>query len=189
MIPGIIGRKIGMTQVFSDNGTAEAVTAIEAGPCVVTQVKAATKEGYTAVQLGFGEVKRLKSSQREHLKGPGQFKHLREFRVDDIEAIEVGQRVDASLFKEGDLIDMGVAHDIVEKSGAWFSFQGQRIGQGREAVKAFLKEHAETAQEIEKLIREKLMPVSPPDPENGNQGKGASPDPEVVPAAHSGRRN
>jgi len=106
MIPGIIGRKIGMTQVFSDNGKAEAVTAIEAGPCVVTQVKAATKEGYTAVQLGFGEAKRLKSSQREHLKGPGQFKHLREFRVDDIEAIEVGQRVDASLFKEGDLIDI-----------------------------------------------------------------------------------
>ncbi len=106
MIPGIIGRKIGMTQMFTDDGTAEAVTAIEAGPCVVIQVKTAAKEGYNAVQLGFGEVKRLKSSQREHLKGPGQFKHLREFRMDDIEAIEVGQRVDVSLFNDGDLIDI-----------------------------------------------------------------------------------
>jgi len=106
MVTGIIGRKIGMTQVFSGNGKAEAVTAIEAGPCVVTQVKAAAKEGYNAVQLGFGEVKRLKSPQRGHLKGLGQFKYLREFRVDDIEAIEVGQRVDVSLFKEGDLIDV-----------------------------------------------------------------------------------
>jgi len=106
MIPGIIGRKIGMTQMFTDDGTAEAVTAIEAGPCVVIQVKTAAKEGYNAVQLGFGEVKRLKSSQREHLKGPGQFKHLREFRMDDIEAIEVGQQVDVSLFNEGDLIDI-----------------------------------------------------------------------------------
>jgi len=106
MVPGIIGRKIGMTQVFSDNGEAEAVTAIEAGPCIVTQVKTAAEEGYNAVQLGFGEVKRLKSPQRGRLKGLGQFKHLREFRIDDIEAIEVGQRVDASLFKEGDMVDV-----------------------------------------------------------------------------------
>jgi recombination protein RecA len=91
--------------------------------------------------------------------------------------------------KEGDLIDMGVAQEIVEKSGAWFSFQGQRIGQGREAVKAFLKEHTETAQEIEKLIREKLMPITQPEPENNNNGKGASPDPEVAQTARSGRRN
>jgi len=106
MVTGIIGRKIGMTQVFSDNGEAEAVTAIEAGPCVVTQVKTAAKEGYNAVQLGFGEVKRPESPQRGRLKGPGQFKHLREFRIDDIEATEVGQRVDASLFKEGDMVDV-----------------------------------------------------------------------------------
>jgi len=106
MVTGIIGRKIGMTQVFSDNGEAEAVTAIEAGPCVVTQVKTAAKEGYNAVQLGFGEVKRPESPQRGHLKGLGQFKHLREFRIDDIEATEVGQRVDAGLFKEGDMVDV-----------------------------------------------------------------------------------
>ncbi|HUV56263.1 MAG TPA: 50S ribosomal protein L3 [Dehalococcoidales bacterium] len=106
MVPGIIGRKIGMTQVFSDNGEAEAVTAIEAGPCIVIQVKTVAKEGYNAVQLGFGEAKRLKSSQRGHLKELGQFKYLREFRIDDMEAVELGQQVDVSLFKEGDLVEI-----------------------------------------------------------------------------------
>jgi len=95
-----------MTQIFKDNGEAEAVTAIEAGPCVVIQVKTATKEGYDAVQLGFGEAKRLKSAQRGHLKELGQFKYLREFRVDDAEAVGVGDKVDISLFKEGDLVDV-----------------------------------------------------------------------------------
>jgi len=106
MLQGIIGRKLGMTQIFKDNGEAEAVTAIEAGPCVVIQVKTATKEGYDAVQLGFGEAKRLKSAQRGHLKELGQFKYLREFRVDDAEAVGVGDKVDISLFKEGDLVDV-----------------------------------------------------------------------------------
>ncbi|MFH0769635.1 MAG: 50S ribosomal protein L3, partial [Chloroflexota bacterium] len=76
MIPGIIGRKLGMTQIFRDNGEAQAVTAIEAGPCAVIQVKTAAKEGYNAVQLGFGETKRLKSPQRGHLKELGQFRYL-----------------------------------------------------------------------------------------------------------------
>ena len=106
MIQGIIGRKLGMTQVFSDDGKAEAVTAIEAGPCIVVQVKTAAKGGYNAAQLGFGEAKRLKSPQRGHLKGLGQFKYLREFRVEDSEAIEVGQKVDVSLFQAGDLVDI-----------------------------------------------------------------------------------
>jgi len=106
MIEGIIGRKLGMTQVFKENGKAEAVTAIEAGPCTVIQVKARDKEGYNAAQLGFGEVKRLKSPQQGHLKGLGQFRYLREFRVDDSEAVEVGQKIDVSLFKVGELVDV-----------------------------------------------------------------------------------
>ena len=105
-IEGIIGKKLGMTQIFRQNGKAEAVTAIEAGPCTVIQVKTVAKEGYNAAQLGFGEVKQLKSPQRGHFKGLGQFKHLREFKVDDAEAIEVGVRVDVSLFKAGDLVDI-----------------------------------------------------------------------------------
>jgi len=106
MLQGIIGRKLGMTQVFKENGVVAAVTAIEAGPCTVIQVKAAAKEGYNAVQLGFDEAKRLKSPQRGHLRGLGQFKYLREFRVDDAEAATVGGRVDVSLFKEGDMVDV-----------------------------------------------------------------------------------
>jgi large subunit ribosomal protein L3 len=106
MIQSIIGKKVGMTQVSGDDGKMEAITAIEAGPCTVTQVKTAAKERYNAAQLGFGEVKRLSSPQRGHLKGLGLFKYLREFRVSDAEAIEVGQRVDVSLFKAGDLVDI-----------------------------------------------------------------------------------
>jgi len=105
-LQGIIGRKLGMTQIFTDSGEAEAVTTIQAGPCTVTQVKTRGKEGYSAAQLGFGEVKRLNSPQKGHLKGLGQFRYLREFRVSDAEAIEVGDRVDVSLFKAGDLVDI-----------------------------------------------------------------------------------
>ena len=105
-IQGIIGRKLGMTQIFRDNGEAQAVTAIEAGPCAVTQIKTAAKEGYNAVQLGFGETKRLNSPRRGHLKELGQLKYLRELRIDDAEAIKVGDRVDVSLFKIGDLVDI-----------------------------------------------------------------------------------
>ena len=106
MIQSIIGKKLWMTQVFKDSGIMEAVTAIEAGPCTVTQIKTAAKEGYNAAQLGFGTVKRLNSPQRGHLKGLEQFKYLREFRMDDVEATEVGQKVDVSLFKSGDLVDI-----------------------------------------------------------------------------------
>lgn len=106
MTQGIIGKKLGMTQIFRDNGKAEAVTAIEAGPCTVIQVKTVANEGYNAVQLGFGETKRLKSPQRGHLKGLGQFRYLREFRVDNTETTQVGEQVDVSLFKVGDLVDI-----------------------------------------------------------------------------------
>ena len=94
MLQGIIGRKLGMTQIFKENGEAESVTAIEAGPCKVTQVKAADKEGYNAVQVGFGEAKRLNSAQRGHLKELGQFRYIREFRVDSVEDINVGDSLD-----------------------------------------------------------------------------------------------
>jgi len=106
MLQGIIGKKLSMTQIFGDNGRTKAVTAIDAGPCTVIQVKTVAKDGHNAVQLGFGENKRLNSPQRGHLKGLGQFKYLREFRVGDTEATQVGDRVDVSLFKAGDLVDI-----------------------------------------------------------------------------------
>ncbi len=106
MISGIIGRKIGMTQIFQENGRVEAVTAIEAGPCFVTQIKRVAKEGYDAVQLGFGTAKSLNLPEKGHLKNVGLIKYLREFEVSDIDSIEVGQKVDASIFEPGDLVDV-----------------------------------------------------------------------------------
>ena len=106
MTQGIIGKKLGMTQIFRDNGKVEAVTAIEAGPCAVVQVKTAAREGYNALQIGFGQAKRLSSPQRGHLKDLGQFRYLREFRADDIEGVQVGDRIDVSLFQVGDLVDV-----------------------------------------------------------------------------------
>ncbi len=106
MVQGIIGRKICMTQVFGEDGRVEQVTAIEAGPCFVTQIKRDAKEGYDAIQLGFGEAKRLNQPQKGHLKKVGMLKHLREFEASDIDSIKVGQRVDISMFKAGDLVDV-----------------------------------------------------------------------------------
>ena len=106
MIDGIIGKKVGMTQVFNEDGSVEPVTAIEAGPCVITQVKTTEKDGYQAVQLGFGQAKRLNAPEKGHLKGLGSFRHLREFQVSDTSKLEPGQKVDVSLFKTGDLVDV-----------------------------------------------------------------------------------
>lgn len=105
MIQGIVGRKIGMTQLFQDGGEV-VVTAIEAGPCFVTQIKTEAKDGYDAVQVGFGEAKRLNSAQKGHLKDVGRFKYLREFDMEDIESAQVGQKLDVDMFKSGDLVDV-----------------------------------------------------------------------------------
>jgi large subunit ribosomal protein L3 len=106
MIQAIIGKKLGMTQVFKENGTIEIVTAIEAGPCPIVQIKTLDKDGYNSAQLGFGETGRINSPERGHLKELGQFKHLREFRVDDTKALKVGERIDVSQFKTGDLVNI-----------------------------------------------------------------------------------
>ncbi len=106
MIEGIIGRKLGMTQIFREDGRPESVTAIEAGPCWVIQTKTAANDGYEAVQLGFQETKRLNAPEKGHLKKAGQLlKELREFRATDIVSIQVGQKVDVSLFQPGELVD------------------------------------------------------------------------------------
>src|SRR4030042_1865849 len=105
MIKGTIGRKIGMMQLFRDDGEV-VVTAIEAGPCFVTQVKTEAKDGYNAVQLGFGESKRLNSAEKGHLKNVGLLGHLREVAVDDVAAVQVGQKLDVDMFKAGDIIDV-----------------------------------------------------------------------------------
>ena len=106
MVDGIMGRKLGMTQLFGEDRLTAPVTAIEAGPCFVTQIKRSEKEGYDAVQLGFGEARRLNSAQKGHLKKLGMFKHLMEFRAEDVSSMEVGQKIDVSIFQPGDLVDV-----------------------------------------------------------------------------------
>ncbi len=107
MVSGLLGKKLGMTQIFEDDGTLEGVTAIEAGPCWVTQLKIAAKDGYNAVQLGFGETKRINSPEKGHLKDVGrQVKYLREFRVDAPDSVELGQKIDVGIFKAGDRVDI-----------------------------------------------------------------------------------
>ena len=106
MVAGILGKKLGMTQLFREDGKMEPVTAVQAGPCTVIQVKTSAKDGYNAVQVGFGEAKKLKSPEKGHLKGLGQFRYLREFRVDEKETAKEGDKLDASVFKIGDKIDV-----------------------------------------------------------------------------------
>jgi large subunit ribosomal protein L3 len=102
---GILGRKIGMTQLYREN-LEIAVTAIEAGPCCVTQVKTAEKDKYNAVQIGFGESKKITKPEKGHLKGNGSYRYLRELRLDDVKDYQVGQKIDVSMFKAGDLVQI-----------------------------------------------------------------------------------
>jgi len=107
MIEGILGKKLGMTQVFGENGNSEAITAIEAGPCTIMQVKTADKEGYDAVQLGFGEIKKKTSRRgRGKEKERVKIKYRREFKADDITTVEGNQQIDVSLFKAGELVSV-----------------------------------------------------------------------------------
>lgn len=102
----ILGRKLGMTHVFSREGEARGVTVVEAGPCVVVQIKTKQSDGYDAIQLGFGASKRINGPQRGHMKRLGQFRYLREVRVEDAAAYEVGQKLGVELFEEGDIVDV-----------------------------------------------------------------------------------
>ena len=109
MLKGLIGKKIGMTQIFDDNGAAVPVTLIEAGPCFVTQIRSVEKEGYSAVQLGFEEVKpkRLTGGEIGHLKRTDlpPLKFLREFRASEIDLKE-GDKLDVSVFVVGEKVDV-----------------------------------------------------------------------------------
>ena len=110
MQKAIIGKKVGMTLIFDESGKVIPVTVVEAGPCVVTQKKTVETDGYAAVQLGFGDVKESKLSKPEagHLKkaGVAPKKHLKEFRLENADAMNVGDEVKADVFAAGDKIDV-----------------------------------------------------------------------------------
>jgi len=107
---GILGRKVGMSQIFDERGEVIPVTVIEAGPCFVTQVKTLERDGYAAVQLGFEEVKpkRLTGPQLGHLRKNQlpPLRHLREIRVSDVSQYEEGQKIRVSIFDVGDRVDV-----------------------------------------------------------------------------------
>jgi len=108
---GLIGKKVGMTQLFGADGSVIPVTVIETGPCVVVQKKEAARDGYNALQVGFGAKKnqRLNKPEQGHLKkvGKGAFHVLREFRSENVSQYEVGQEIRVSdLFKTGDRVDI-----------------------------------------------------------------------------------
>jgi large subunit ribosomal protein L3 len=107
---GILGTKLGMTQIFDDEGRAIPVTVVQAGPCTVTQIKTQQTDGYTAIQLGFGEVKpkALNQPKLGHLNKSGAtpVRHLHEYRLDDASAFELGQQLTADYFKPGQVVDV-----------------------------------------------------------------------------------
>ena len=126
----IIGRKVGMTQIFDEKGNVIPVTVIEAGPCVVAQVKTVETDGYDAVQLGFGEVKdkHINKPEKGHFAKAGleAKKHLREFRLESVEGVKVGDEVKADVFEAGEKVD-------VQGTSKGKGFQGviKRHGQHR----------------------------------------------------------
>ena len=110
MKKGIIGRKVGMTQIFDEVGNVIPVTVIEAGPCVVAQKKTVENDGYDAVQLGFMDVKEkhMTKAEKGHFEKAGvpAKKHLKEFRLDDVSAVNVGDVITADTFAAGDKVDV-----------------------------------------------------------------------------------
>ena len=106
MTVGLLGRKIGMTQVFREDGLVEAVTVVEAGPCVITQVKTTANDGYEAVQLGFREARSLSRPLEGHLRRTDKFKYLREMPAKDMGEVQVGQKIDTGIFQPGDKVDV-----------------------------------------------------------------------------------
>ena len=123
MSKAIIGKKVGMTQIFTSDGSVIPVTVVQAGPCVVVQKKTLETDGYNAIQLGFEKIlkeDKVNKPMAGHFKkyNVEPHKYLKEFRVDDSSGMESGQEINASVFQEGDLIDV----------------QGVSIGKGYQGV-------------------------------------------------------
>ena len=125
MLRGFLGKKIGMTQLFRENGSVVPVTLIEAGPCVVTQVKTKDSDGYGAVQLGFGDVKRPNKPMQGHFRPSRASRYLREVKADDPTEFSVGQTVSLDIFTEGEKVDV-----IGRSKGRGFAGTMKRHGFG-----------------------------------------------------------
>lgn len=110
MSVGILGTKLGMTQVFDETGKAIPVTVVQAGPCTVTQIKTKSTDGYTAIQVGYGEVRQKALSKPElgHLakSSTAPMRHLHEYRLDDVGSYELGQQIKVDGFEAGQIVDV-----------------------------------------------------------------------------------
>lgn len=128
MFKGLLGKKIGMTQIFDENGIAIPITVIEAGPCYVTQLRSQERDGYTAVQIGFDEVKpgRITNGEKGHLKRNNlpPLRFLREFRVKNPQVSE-GEKVTVEQFALGELVDV-----VGTSKGRGFAGGVKRFGFG-----------------------------------------------------------
>ena len=130
MNKGILGKKLGMTQVFTEEGNVIPVTVIEAGPCVVTQVKTQDKDGYNAVQVGYDEIreKLVNKPLKGHFDKAGvpYRRYVREFRFDNAEEYQVGQEIKVDVFAEGDRVDI-----TGNSKGKGFAGNIKKWGHGR----------------------------------------------------------
>ena len=128
----ILGRKLQMSQVYRPDGTVVPVTLVEAGPCLVTQVKTSERDGYSAVQIGFKPGKKLAKPQANHLKELEPFTVLREFRVENAADVKRGDRLEANAFAAGDAIHVSGTskgrgfQGVVKRHG----FHGQKASHG-----------------------------------------------------------
>lgn len=137
MTTGILGKKLGMSQIFDGEGKAIPVTVIEAGPCTVIQRKTAGSDGYEAVQIGFGPVRahRVNRPMVGHFRkaGKGAFRTLQEIRLEEKDAaVDVGQEIRVDIFKEGDIVDVtgqSKGHGFTGVVGRW-NFRGGRATHG-----------------------------------------------------------
>lgn len=106
MIKGFLGKKVGMSQVFREDGIVVPVTLVEAGPCVVTQIKTQDTDGYEAVQLGYGEVKKTNKPMAGHFKGSRTSRYVKEVKADNVGDFQVGQSLTVDVFKVGEIVDV-----------------------------------------------------------------------------------
>jgi large subunit ribosomal protein L3 len=160
MLPGILGTKVGMTHLFTEEGKMVPVTVIQAGPVYVTQIKSEETDGYTAVQVGFGEAKekRLTFPKHGHLKKAGVNKNLRtlrEFRVSDVAGIELGQEFRADVFAEGEKVTVtGTSKGKGFQGGVKrYHFKGQHMTHGYMTHRRPLSSGATGPQRVFKGVR------------------------------------
>ena len=162
MQKAILATKVGMTQIFNEDGVLTPVTVLQAGPCVVTQVKTVENDGYSAVQVGFGEIreKLVNKPRKGHFAkaGVSNKRYLREFRFDNAEEYQVGQEIKVDIFAEGDKVDA-----TAKSKGKGFQGAIKRHGQSRGPMTHGSKFHRHAgsngaASDPSKVFKGKKMP-------------------------------